>query len=724
MSPKGVILSDSEAQLNHIGKLPIAWLSDGVLRTSIFLRHDSAKTGKTSEALDYLLQEKISTSGLLAAFPSLIKPSSDLTQAASDDYSRCILARSVAEVFRKITPNYKNEAARKQFFKKLADIAAAIHLSESNVGLPERLNADSRDDDVGTWVNLELEKLVRQRTDLVAEYSAKLGSARIEFAAALRQLERLVGIAWTESDHYRPSLRISSFFPPGLVENENTWRWGTQWYSQQGVLNLNPPILFIDPIRKGVIVRETASLLAPRNLDDMGHHGLELCEQSEYLAYKLFERKNDREFWAEARHGLRQKTRVRAHELIEFFNYYEMMVGDSLYRELWTRLKEFGDAQLTFSDYLNVFSSLTNRPVNPKFDEEELRLLDLLCKRPDVGAGQAARLLGVSIPTAMKAIRDLSRKAGLSFTILVDMHKIGFTEHLALIQTSKSTKILNILQRFPYCRQVFRTYGSFELFCVLDIPFEHDDFAEKFLNRMTERELVANHKLLQLQRNLQAVNFEWYDAKKRSWDIHWDSWALNLRESLTKPEQFMAERSSESLRTQPDKLDHNILSMLHINSRTPFSVIGRTLGVSGAYVGRRVMRMAQQGLFRYAVWPMKIGAEDWGLLALSCPREIAGTLARSLSRLPAWRGGFVSGAFEGLLAIVWCPNGEMKQFFKAIDDRLVKTGLARAECLNSIGDWAVARWLPCMVDPDDPWKLLGEDGKWMFDEGHYMALVE
>jgi len=695
-----------------------------MLRTSMLLRHDSAKTGKTSEALKHLLQEKFSTSRLLAAFPSLAKPGSDLIEIASDDYSRCILAKGVAEVYRKITPNYRNEAARRQFFKKLADIVEAIHLSESNARLRERVGGDSREDEVSTWVSLELERLVRQKTDLAAEYNAKLTGAKIEFAGALRQLERLVGLTWNESDHYRPSLRVSSFFPPGVVENENTWRWGSQWYPQEGVLNLNPPILFIDPIRKGVIVREAASLLSPRNLDDMGHQGLELCEQSEYLAYRLLERKNDREFWAEARHGMRQKTRIRAHELIEFFNYYEMMVGDSLYRELWSRLKEFGDAKLTFSDYLNVFSSLTSRPVNPRFDEAELRLLDLLCKRPEVGAGEAARLLSVSVPTAMKAIRDLSRKAGLSFTILVEMHKIGFTEHLALLQTSKSTKVLSILQRFPYCRQVFRTYGSFDLFCVLDIPFEHDDFAEKFLGRMMERELVANCKSLQLQRDLQAVNFESYNMKKQGWDIHWDSWALNLRESLARPEQLMAEGSSGSSSNQLDKLDHNILSMLHINSRTPFSVIGRTLGVSGAYIGRRVARMVQQGLFRYAVWPMKIGAEDWGLLALSCPREIAGTLVRSLVKLPAWRGGFVSGAFDGLLAIVWCPNGEMKQFFKAIDDRLVKPGLARAECLNSIGEWAVARWLPCMVDPNDPWQLLGEDGKWIFDEGRYMALIE
>jgi hypothetical protein len=144
--------------------------------------------------------------------------------------------------------------------------------------------------------------------------------------------------------------------------------------------------------------------------------------------------------------------------------------------------------------------------------------------------------------------------------------------------------------------------------------------------------------------------------------------------------------------------------------------------VSGAYVGRRVTKMGQQGIFRYAVWPMKIGAEDWGMLAVSCSKRIAGALAQSLSKLPAWRGGLVDGAFEGLIAMVWCPNGELKQFFKAIDDRLIKTGLARVEGLNAVGEWAIARWLP--VDPDDPWKLFGENGKWLFDEAHYLALLE
>lgn len=711
---------ESKAKLNQAANLSITWLSGGVFKTSILLKEEAVVTGKTQEALTHLLQEKFSTERALAAFPSLSKPGSELILAASDDYSRCILAKAIAEVYRNMTPKYRNEAARKQLFKKLADTVEAIHLSESNTRLREVFSTSSNEDDVRTWVSLEVERLTREKVDLASEYATRLNGARVEFANALRQCEQLVGIKWSDADHFTRSPRTCSFFPPGLSENENTWRWGTQWYPKEEVLNINPPILFFDPLRRGVLIREAASLLSPRNLETLVR---ELCEQSEYLAYKLFERKTDREFWAEARHGLRQKTRFRANELIEFFHFYEMMVGDSLYRELWSRLREFGGAKLTFADYLTVFNSLASRPTDPKFSEQELRLLDLLCKRPNVGAGEAARLLGVSIPTAMKTIRDLTKKAGLSFTILVDMQKIGFIEHLVVIETSNSTEVLRILSRFPYCRQVFRTYGSFDLFCVWDLPREHDEFAERYLSRMNERGLIGSYKLLELQRDLQSVNLRSYDVEKRRWDVHWDSWGIDLRENLAMPGQvLMVEASSENRAVEMDKLDLNILSSLQINCRTPFSVIGRTLGVSGAYVGRRVSKMGQQVLFRYAVWPMKIGAEDWGMLAISCPRKIAATFAQSLSRLPAWRGGFVTGAFEGLLAIVWCPNGELKQFFKAVDDRLIKTGLARAECLNSIGEWAIARWLP--VDPDDPWKLFGEDGKWTFDEDRYMALLE
>lgn len=371
------------------------------------------------------------------------EPDKELLQKASDDYLRCILAKSIAEVYRKITPKYRNEAARKQFFKRLLEISESIHLTGSSDQLHE-LITPSEPDDATTWVNSELHSLLDSGVDLAVEHASKLSSAKLEFKAFLRQLEHIVGVTWQESERHQPSLTIASFFPFDVVESEDTWRWGSQWYNEIGVLNVNPPMLFFDVLRKGVVAREAAVLLSPRNLDTMEYAPRVLCEQAEYLAYRLLDRKNDKELWSEARHGLRQQTRFRGHELVDFFHFYEMMVGDSLYREVWSRLRESGAAHLTVSDYYIIFNTLASRPSAQEFNESELRLLNLLCKKSDVRAGEAARLLRVSVPTAMKQIRELSRKAGLRFTVIVDMQRLGLEEDLVLINSVNQQDVIRI----------------------------------------------------------------------------------------------------------------------------------------------------------------------------------------------------------------------------------------------------------------------------------------
>lgn len=513
---------------------------------------------------------------------------------------------------------------------------------------------------------------------------------------------------------------IASFFPPGLFEDEQTWRWGSQWYQEPGVLNINPPILFLDSFRKGVLAREAAILLSPRLLETMQHAPRVLCEQSEYLAYKLLERKVEKELWSHARHGLRKSTRLGGQDLIDFFQYYEMLVGESLYREVWGRLKEFGRAEITVADYYIIFNTLAARPVAQKFDNNEMQLLNVLAKRPDIKAGEAGRLLGISIPTAMKTIRDLSKKAGLLFTIIADMRKLGLVEYLLLVSTPKQADMIALLNRIPYCRQVFRTYGSSDLFCVFDIPFEHPNFLRDLMDQFRNRGLITQCKLLELEHDFQAVNFDRYDHALGRWSVHWDSWGIALRERMSSGKPFMPESSSQGDKFEFDKLDLQILARLNSDCRVPFSALGRILGVSGAYVGKKVDRMLRERVFRYSIWPLKIGAEDWGVIALSCTRQIAAILGEQLSKLPAWRGGLVKGDVEGLLSIVWAPSGELKQLFKAIDDRLVRTGSAQAECLTLVGEWVIARWLPVEPYPGD---LSGEKGTWVFDEEKYLSLA-
>ena len=713
----------SEAQLRQINAQPITWLSDGKLKLSILLRNEATITNRAPEALKYLLEERFSPAHVMSAFPSIAAAGKTLKQKASEDYLRCILAKGIAEVYKKVTPKYRNEAARKQFFKRLVEITENVHLSESNDKLHQVYDS-AGNDDMMIWVTNELQQLLAQKADLTTEYYAKLNSARNEFRSALRELESITGQTWQESENYHTSLAITSLFPPDVFESEETWRWGSQWWPELGVLNINPPILFFEVLRRGVLAREAAILLSPRNLETMEYAPRVLCEQGEYLAYKLFERKNDGQLWLEGRHGLRKQTRVFGHGLIEFFDFYEMMVGDSLYREVWSRLKEFGGIRLAVSDYYTIFNTLASRPTNPRFDPQEKELLVLLSKRPDVRAGEAARLLKVSVPTAMKAIRELSKRAGLRFNVIVDMQKLGLTENLILINTAKQVAVIGVLSRFPYCRQVFRTYGSFDLFTVMDIPFAHREFTREFLQSMMDNGIITRYKMLELKGDLQAVNFDCYNVDRGSWDVHWDTWGIGLRENLAKRSSNSLDYALQGRKVQLDKLDLNILWNLQLDCRTPFSALGRSLNVSGAYIGKKVSKMLRERVFRYAVWPLKIGAEDWGMIGLACSKQVASTLAQSLSLLPAWRGSLVTGDFEGLFAIVWCPNGEVKQFFKAVDDRIVRGGHAQPECMNSVGEWLVARWLP--VDPDEstPWHLFSEEGRWLFDESRYLTLAK
>jgi len=711
----------------QLSSFPVTWLSEAKLKQSLLLRQQSLfnpqNPEKTEQILQFLLLERPSHKRTRTPLQSTDQISKDTIARASDDYLRCVLAKSVAEVYSKITAKYRNEAARKQFFKRLVQITEAAHLTQSATTLHQTLSPEIPDEALGS-VNAAMKRHVTDRIDLGSEYTSKLSLARQEFKSFFRQLENIIGLSCQESERYQKTLSLTSFFPPNIAEDEDTWRWGSQWFPKIGILNINPPMLFFDVLRKGVLAREAAILLSPRNLETMENAPRVLCEQAEYLASKLFERKNDRELWSEARHGLRKQTRVFGHELIDFFHFYEMMVGDSLYRELWSRLNEFGEIRLTVSDYYTIFNTLASRPTNPKFSRQEKELLVLLSKRPDVKAGEAAGLLKVSVPTAMKAIRDLSKKAGLRFNVIVDMQRLGLIENLILINAAKQADVIRVLSRFPYCRQVFRTYGSFDLFTVLDIPVEHRAFTREFMEAMVGTRVITRYKILELQRDLQAVNFDNYNVERASWDVHWDTWGIGLRENLAKGSSSSLDYARQERNIQLDKLDLNILLNLQLDCRSPFSALGRSLNVSGAYIGKKVSKMLREMAFKYALWPLKIGAEDWGMIGLTCSKQVAGTLAQSLSLLPAWRGGLVTGDFEGLFAIVWCPNGEVRQFFKAIDDRLVRAGLAQPESMNSVGEWVVARWLP--VDPDEstPWHLFSDDGRWLFDESRYLALTK
>ena len=637
------------------------------------------------------------------------------------DYFRCYLSKAISNVMTHLTPRYKNEAARKEFFTKLAEITEAIHLNVSNDRIIDLFGR--RDSEKLTEAILkEAMTLAGSSFDLNEEIRQRLTTARHELSEFISSAENLLGVRWERSEKYDERLMLVSFFDPWHSENEGTERWGAVCYSNPTTVNVNPPVMFFNALRRCVIAREAVNLLTPRIADSV----YRLYEQSEYLAAKLLQDKYEKEFWLLARHGLREVTRKdMVGDLADFFSYYEMFVGDDLYKQAWSRLEEMTRLSLQLSrvsDYARILDTIAARPVRVQLAKKEIELFRVLSSKPGMPISELARRIGSSIPTTSKIMQRLTQKACLRFFTNTNDRTLGLEEFLFLMRTSRPDRLPPVLWRIPYCRDIYRVYGQTDYFVVMNIPEGKRGFVERFRSALIDRDLASEIVSLVAKEDFTNMSFQYYDSDESLWHVHWDSWGATLAKVL-KEKQALGQAQTiqhEVEKVRFDKLDLQIMEKLHYNCRSSYSEIGKALGVSGAYVSRKINRLLKNMVFRPVVKPFKIAAEEYGLVTISCESAFVQPLVEFFSKLPAWRGAAVRGDFNGLLAQIGVPSGELNQLFMVLDDCLVKTHLATCS-FNVIGSVvgtrsSLRRWLP--ID------LYSRDEGWKFDESTYLHTID
>jgi len=632
------------------------------------------------------------------------------------DYSRCYLSKAISNIMGRLTSRYKNEAARREFFKKLAAVSEAVHLSLSHER-GEALFENRHSDKIADIVLREMATLVKSDFEPSEELRQKLATGRQELSEFMSRVEDLTGVKWDKSDKYAEHLTLVSFFDPWYVEDEKTEKWGVVYYFNPTTLNIAPPIMFFDALRRSVIAREAVNLLAPRIVDSVPR----LYEQSEYLVTKLLKDKYEKEFWLFARHGLREETKKDVITGIsDFFSYYESFVGDDLYKQVWSRLSEMSRLSLqirSVPEYARMLDAIAARPVRVRLARDEIALFKVVAAEPNMPMSELARHIGKSIPTASKIMQRLTQKACLRFFTHTNDRTLGLNEFLFLMKTPRPDRLPQVLWRIPYCRDIYRLYGPMDYFVVVDVPEGMTSFVEKLKLALRDSGLASEIISLVTTRDFSNISLEYYRTDESVWHVHWDSWGAGLEKVLKEGQaQVRGQIPHRTERVSFDRLDLQIMEKLHYNCRSSYSDIGKALGVTGAYVSRKVHRLLRNGVFRPIAKPFKTGAEEYGLVVIPCRSSLVNLLAEFFDKLPAWRGASVEGDYEGLLAQIGVPSGELNQLFMALDDRLVKTGLAN--CLfNVVGMWSsLRRWLP--VD------LYSKDGGWRFDEGNYLDIVD
>jgi len=634
----------------------------------------------------------------------------------SADYFRCYLSKAISNVMNRLTSRYKNEAARKEFYTRLAAIAEATHLCDSHEAIAN-LFEDRPSDELIDLVLRETATLVKSDFNADEKLKEGLEAGHRELSEFMSGVRDLTGLEWEESEKYDRRLTLVSFFDPWYSEDERTQRWGVMCYSNPTTLNISPPLMFFDALRRSVIAREAVNLFTPHIADSVPR----LYEQSEYLATKLLHDRYEREFWFFARHGLREETKTRdLAGVSDFFGYYESFVGDDLYRLIWSRLKEMTRLSLqvsSLSEYGRILDAIAARPIRVKLEEREVELFKTLSIRPDMPLSQLARSIRASIPTTTKTMQKLKQKACLRFFILSNDRTLGLEEYLLLIKTDQPERLPFALWSIPYCRDIYRLYGSTDYFVVINVPTGKEGFLDKLKMTLRENSLASEIVTVVSTADYSNTSFEYWDPKESVWHVHWDSWGAGLSKALSEHQfshqaQLVGRRADK---VKIDELDLKIMEQMEYDCRKSYSDIGKALDISGAYVSRKVSRLVRNQVFRPIVKPFKIGAEEYGLVTVSCDSVYIPPIVDSFDKLPAWRGAIVRGDFDGLLAQIGVPSGELNQLFMVLDDRLVKRGTAKC-VFHVVGMWSsLRRW--------HPRSLYSKERGWRFDEEAYLEVV-
>lgn len=629
------------------------------------------------------------------------------------DYAKCFFAKALSNLFNEKISKYKNEAARKIFFRDLSELTEILHSIPIEKLLTKIENFQSNEKTNVIFIDFidELKKLIDKKWNPDLEVERKIDEAQKEFEFYLSKMESLSGFKLGSIGSYQEGLLIHCFFDPWY--NDNSSLWGVNFYPILNILNLQPPYIFFDALRRGLLAREAAHFFTPSIIEKMER----VYEQMDYCAYKILD-DFEAEFWEFARHGLREES--KKFDGINYYLEWEAIVGGDFLNKIFSRLKSISRfrSEINFSEYQSIVDSLALKPKHVSLTQEELSILSFLSEKPLISASELSQKTGISLPTVQKLLKTLRLKANIWPSLLVDLNKLNITCFLTLLKIKPRilNELINIIWLFPYCGRIYKVFGETNLLCYFQIPLNYENFIYDYLTILKRADVIEKNFIFKVEEFYYNFNPRFYNASIGDWDIPWDEWGLWLKEYLLKKGWLHAikgKRKEGKRKIKINKIDLEIIRLLRVNARFPFSEIGFKLGVSGAYIGQRVRHLINSQVITPTIASFRIGLDEAVFATFDCGEEDLTAIKSAFDELPMWQGFKISGDMEGIASMVYIPTGEIQELFYAIDKYLIESKLIDRYMIHIIERWTgMRRWLPV--------ELYTDDAGWVFNKEEYL----
>ncbi|GEM_PF-1804526 len=632
------------------------------------------------------------------------------------DYSKCFFAKAISKIFNEKISKYKNEAARRLFLRDLCELTDVLHpLSLEKLLIKiDKLQANERTNTLFIEFTNNLEELIYSKWNPDLEVEKKIDEAQNEINVYMARMENLSGFKRGSIGNYQEGLIIHCFFDPWF--DEKSPLWGVSFYPILNILNLQPPYIFFDVLRRGLLAREAAHFFTPSIMEKME----KAYEQMDYCAYKILD-DFEAEFWEFARHGLREES--KQFDGINYYLEWEAIIGKDFLNNLFSRLKSISRfrAEIDFSEYQSIVDSLALKPKRIELNQEELSLLSFLSEKPLASVSELSQKSGLTIPTVQKLLKTLKLKANIWPSLLVDLNKLNIKCFLVFLKVIPRilNEVINIIWLFPYCGRIYKVFGETNMLCYFQIPSRNEDFIHEYLSILKRMDLIEKTFLFKVEDFYYNFNPRFYDANIHDWNVPWDEWGLWLKEYLLTKGWLHAIKckKEQKRKIKINRVDLEIIRLLRVNARYPFSELGLKLGVSGAYIGQRVRNLINSKVITPAIASFRIGLDESIFAVFDCEEEELTAIKSAFDELPMWQGFKISGDMEGLASMIYVPTGETQELLYAISKYLIESKIVNKCMIHIIERWTgMRRWLPT--------ELYTKDGEWIFNKEEYLERLK
>ena len=655
--------------------------------------------------------------------PSLLSTMTqkEIITNASFNFSKCAIAKAMSTFFEKNVPKFKNLAARRKFLFNIANLSEILH-KKSWQDLQTTLSRFEQEviDDILKFAD----SLLKSKWTPETEVQKKLNESYSEYSEYIKTMEELTGINRETIDRFSEDYELVSFFDPWYMENEKTRYWGTVHYHILNVLNIQPSYLYFDVLRKGLVAREAARIFQHRALDKIDW----IYEQSDYCATRILKDDIAGDFWAFARHGIRQESKT--FDSIGHYARRESIVGKEFLKGVFSRVKSIGKsrAYINEEEYQTILDTLALKPRSVSIKDVELKILNILAKNPKASLTFLSQKIGLTTPTTGRLVEELNLKTNLWFSVLVDVNRIGLSSYFLLLKVipGKEKLVADLFWEIPYCTKIHKIFGPMNMCVRFDVPFGTEDYLQQYLNQLRRRYLIENYALCKVKDQHYNMNLRYYDLEKGGWDVRWDEWGLWVKEFLFEKGWYyilydnVKRKKEVKSKLKFDKLDLKIINELVLNSRSSYTNIGRTLDVTGVYVSQKTRNLLNQGVIEPIMGSYRIGLDEVAFIAIDCDEDTVKALIVALDELPIWQGVTVTGNLEGLIAMIFTPTGDIGQLFHILDSHIIQTGVAKKCWLHMVGKWVsrrrMLRWLPI--------ELYSDRKGWIFEGEQYLENIK